>query len=294
MHILETFEVADWSPNLDHQTLQKAVEALENGRVLYLPKLSFPVSEKEKFIFSSQLLKKDRKNISFDPNSGQLKGIEAGEEQYHMIMAMMRRFSDVAAHFVHQILPSYEDHLKLGRTSFRPVEIKGRESPSIRKDDTLLHLDSFPSTPTGGQRILRFFANVNPYNKPRVWKVGESYDKVLKRFLPRIKKPFPGSRQLLSRLGITKSFRILYDHYMLHIHNSMKSDAFYQKEVPQQIVEFPPFTCWLCFTDQVSHAALAGQYVFEQSFYLPIEGQKFPERSPLHYMEELFQKRLRN
>lgn len=294
MDTLKTLSVNEWEPKPTNSTLQEAVVALESGRVLFLPKLSFSITDEEKFIFSSNLLQKDRKNVSFNPNNGQLKGVLGEQKMQSLIMKMMRRFSDQASTLVHHLLPGYEDHLDLGRTSFRPVEIKGRENASFRKDDTLLHLDSFPSSPTGGQRILRFFANVNPFDKARIWRVGEPYEKVLKRFVPQIKKPFPGSRFLLSRLGITKSYRILYDHYMLKIHNFMKADMRYQKEVEQQTIEFPPFTCWMCFTDQVSHAALSGQYVFEQSFYLPIEAQKFPERSPLHYMEQLFQKRMRS
>ena len=39
-------------------------------------------------------------------------------------------------------------------------------SPAVRrtwrKDDTRLHVDSFPATPSGGRRILRVFSNVNP------------------------------------------------------------------------------------------------------------------------------------
>ena len=55
----------------------------------------------------------------------------------------------------------------------------------------------------------------------------------------------------------------------------------YQKQVNQEVVQFPSWTSWLCFTDQVSHAAIAGQYVFEQSFYLDAAAQKFPEKAPI-------------
>lgn len=294
MSQIKTIAVNEWDCSLNHSTLQEVISELESGQVIYLPKLCFPISAEEKVLFSSNLVNKDRKNISHNPKTGLTKGAFGDKKTQKQVHEMMQRFCTYAQKLIHSILPSYEEHLTLGRTSFRPVEIEGRKNASFRKDDTLLHLDSFPSSPTGGKRILRFFANVNPFDKPRVWKVGESYEKVLKRYIPKIKSPLPGSRFLLNRLGITKSYRILYDHYMLNIHNSMKADEQYQKEVDQEIVEFPPFTCWLCFTDQVSHAALAGQYVFEQSFYLPIEAQKHPEQSPLHYMEKIFNKRMRN
>ena len=71
------------------------------------------------------------------------------------------RFSMAASTLVGQALPAYRDRIEMGRTSFRPVEIAGRAS-SWRKDDTRLHIDSFPATPVHGKRILRVFSNVNP------------------------------------------------------------------------------------------------------------------------------------
>ncbi|MHA0111145.1 Kdo hydroxylase family protein [Klebsiella pneumoniae] len=46
------------------------------------------------------------------------------------------------------------------------------------------------------------------------------------------------------------------------------------------------------FTDQVSHAALAGQFCLEQTFLLPVTAQQFPEKSPLRILEQQFQKPL--
>src|SRR2546429_2712052 len=33
---------------------------------------------------------------------------------------------------------------------------------------------------------------------------------------------------------------------------------------------FPVGSTWMAFTDQVSHAAMAGQHLLEQTFYLPL------------------------
>src|SRR5262249_61053742 len=124
------------------------------------------------------------------------------------------------------------------RTSFRPVEIEGRLS-SWRKDDSRLHVDSFPSSPTGGKRILRVFSNVNPEGRSRVWRVGEPFEQMARRFLPGIKRPLPGSSIFLRLLGITKSPRTEYDHIMLQLHDHMKADERYKKEVEQLRQEFP-------------------------------------------------------
>jgi hypothetical protein len=71
----------------------------------------------------------------------------------------------------------------------------------------------------------------------------------------------------------------------LNIHNIMKGDQHYQKNVSQQKIEFPPNSTWLVYTDQVSHAALEGQYVFEQTFHLPVQGLKNENTSPLRVLE---------
>lgn len=294
MKQVQEFELSSWTPHLSADEKQKLMHALEDGIVLYFPSLSFDISEEEKALFSSNLVEKGRKNISYNLLNHQLKGCAGTLENQKVIEQMMHRFALTSQNFVMDILDSYKDSLEIGRTSFRPVEIKGRQCRSIKKDDTLLHIDSFPSSPTQGKRILRFFANVNPFEIPRVWKVGESYKKVIKRFLPQIKSPLLGYRTFLKRFGITKSYRILYDHYMLHIHDMMKADRHYQEHVEQEIVSFAPFTCWMTFTDQVSHAVLSGQYAFEQSFYLPVDAQLVPDKSPLVYMEKIMQKNLRD
>ena len=292
MKRIKSFPFTDWVLKLEESEKNECISSLENGQVLYFPKLDFLVEEKEKANFSSELVSKDRKNISYDPLKNEMKGCIGGFETQDVIHLMMKRYSSVVNEYVLSLLPEYKDHLTLARTSFRPVEIEGREVTSYRKNDTLLHVDSFPSNPTGGMRILRFFTNVNPFDKPRVWRVGEPYEDVAKRFLKEVKKPFPLSRVVMEKLGITKSYRILYDHYMLGIHNTMKADQNYQKEVDQERVEFPTGSSWACFTDQVSHAVVSGQYVFEQSFYLSLEGLKHKESSPLGIMEKLLKQKV--
>ena len=44
---------------------------------------------------------------------------------------------------------------------------------------------------------------------------------------------------------------------------------------------------WLCFTDQVLHAALAGHCALEQTFHLSIAALAHPEQSPLRVLERL-------
>jgi hypothetical protein len=197
---------------------------------------------------------------------------------------MMQRYVDFSKSLIESLFPQYTSHYELGKTSYRPVEIQGRES-SYRKDDTRLHVDAFPSNPNQGKRLLRVFSNINPHNKPRHWRIGEPFANVANTFLPKISKPLFGKHLLLNTLGVTKTKRSDYDHYMLEMHNRMKADMDYQRDVEQITFDFIPGTTWIVYTDLVSHAAMTGQYVMEQTFYLPVDGMKYPEQSPLRVLE---------
>lgn len=74
---------------------------------------------------------------------------------------------------------------------------------------------------------------------------------------------------------------------MLQLHDRVKRDVRYQQEAPQVRLAFPPGSTWVVFTDQVLHAAMAGQHLFEQTFHLPVAAQRRPALSPLKTLERL-------
>jgi hypothetical protein len=158
---------------------------------------------------------------------------------------------------------------------------------SWRADDRRLHIDAFPSRPNYGERILRVFTNVNPAGAPRVWRVGEPFETVARRFLPRAKPYSRWQARLLQTLHVTKSFRSEYDHLMLQLHDGMKSDLDYQRSAQQQTVPFPAGSVWVCFSDQTSHAVMSGQYMLEQTLHLPAARQYNPDSSPLAILSRL-------
>jgi hypothetical protein len=199
---------------------------------------------------------------------------------------MLRRFGDMAETLLHDLLPGYTSALERARTSFRPAEIAGREY-SPRHDDRLLHVDAFPSRPMRGRRILRLFCNIAPDGAPRLWHVGEPFPDFARQFLSRTRAAMPGSAWLLQRLGVTKGRRSEYDRIMLRLHDAGKLDAAYQSDAPRATLSFASGTMWLCFTDQVLHAALAGHCALEQTFHLPVGAMEFPEHSPLGVLERL-------
>ena len=280
----------------DPHVSEEAVSELESGRVLYIPDLVFPIEEHEKLFFEDDFLHLSSKNVSYDPSTNEVRGLKSTQamtnENKVALGRMMARYAQFCRDLCASLLGGYAEQLDIARTSFRPVEVEGRKSRTVGSDDTLLHVDSFSSRPMAGRRILRVFTNVSPVGKPRVWNVGEPFEDLAKRFVPRMRQPWLGERALLRMLYVTKSYRTLYDHYMLHLHDGMKADSEYQRTVPQTRVELAAGATWICFTDQVSHAALSGQHVFEQTFYCDVEHMARSERSPLKVLESMIQRPL--
>jgi hypothetical protein len=178
------------------------------------------------------------------------------------------------------------EHVRRGPVSFRPSVVETREQ-SWRADDRRLHVDAFPSRPNRGERLLRVFANVNPEGVPRVWRVGEPFETVAQRFLPRAKPYSAWQARALNALKVTKSLRSEYDHLMLQLHDAMKSDMDYQQNAPQVTMPFPAGSTWVVFSDQASHAAMSGQYMMELTAQLPPSEQYDPQASPLAILSRL-------
>jgi hypothetical protein len=285
MTAIARFSLTRWDQPASPAEQDAAIDALENGDVVLLPRLGFELLGDERELLSASLSGK-RKNISFDPRSGQLGGSDEEGPARTRLQSVMQRYADATRSLLHHLMPAYDEGLHRARTSFRPAEIEGRSS-SWRKDDTRLHVDSFPSSPTGGTRILRVFTNVNPNGQARHWRLGAPFEDVARQFLPGIKPPLPGSAALMHWLHVTKRPRSAYDHYMLRLHDMMKADLAYQAEVPQLACEFEPGCTWLVFTDQASHAAMRGQHAFEQTYHLPVASMRHPQRSPLKVLEKL-------
>lgn len=286
MQIIENLSNQSWTAPIDSASQSIAITALEEGKVLFFPKLSFQLTPEEQRFLLPEFVSPRTKNISFDTRSQCLRGAQGTPAELQKIHALLLRFSQHAIMLVQNLFPSYMYALEPARASLRTVEISQRQS-SERKDDKRLHVDAFPATPNQGRRILRVFSNINPHGKSRVWRLGEPFINVAQRFLPGIKKPLPYSSEILKLLKITKTQRTEYDHIMLQIHDKMKYDAMYQKNAQQIEFHFPPGTSWIVQTDHVSHAAMSGQHVLEQTFYLPVQAMMDANRSPLKILEQL-------
>jgi hypothetical protein len=276
-------DVASWRPALASDTQDAAIRTLEGGGVLILPQLAFPLAADEQRFLSPRWSDGRAKNISFD--GGKLKGARGSADELAALSRMVARFAAEASGLVTALFPRYAPYVRRARTSFRPQPAVGR-AVSWRKDDSRLHVDAFPSRPNHGERILRVFCNVSP-GEDRVWRVGEGFEAVARRFLPGIRRQIPGEARWLSALHVTKGLRSPYDHLMLGLHDGAKADLAYQANCAQQVVRFAPGTTWLCFSDQLMHAAVSGQYMLEQTIDLPLAALYDRQRSPLAILERL-------
>lgn len=284
--ICTVLPITEWSGPLDAALRDRALAALEAGLVLVLPNLRFVVPDSEADLLAPEAGDASRKNISLDPASGALGGTGLEGEARARMTALIGRFARQAGGFVRELLPSYAASLEQARTSFRPAEIAGRTA-SPRHDDTRLHVDAFPTRPMRGLRILRLFSNAALDGAPRAWRVGEPFERFAAAFLPRVRSPLPGQGWVMAQLGLTKGRRSRYDALMLGLHDAAKLDQAYQSGGPSVALSLPAGSTWLCFTDQVLHAAMSGHCAFEQTFHLPVAAQRRPEQSPLRVLERL-------
>jgi 3-deoxy-D-manno-oct-2-ulosonic acid (Kdo) hydroxylase len=291
-NVISEFPRALWGN--DPQSNEDGFEStLEAGRVLYFPKLNFTLSESEIRFLDPVWSDGKSKNISYRGPDVPLQGASGSDADIQALKAMVARFSEQAESLVDTLFPSYRGHLRKGFTSYRPAHVETRMT-SWRKDDTRLHVDSFPSNPTGGLRLLRVFSNINPNGVPRTWRVGEPFKDYAARFAPKASAMWPGQAWALNALGLTKSKRTPYDHLMGQLHDLGKFDLDYQKTSPQLTLEIPPGATWVVFSDQVLHAVMSGQFMLEQTFYLKPEHLKDPSSGPLRILENLTGRSLLN
>jgi len=269
----------------------KYASELEAGNLLFFSQIpfAFPVEDIAFLLQQKQGSSSARKNIAYKPVTDRITNHETKDpvasEQLHQVL---RRFSRRAVDFLSLLLAPYAAHWKLDYASFRPFQEKGRDL-RLRARNDLLHVDAFPTRPMHGSRILRFFININP-DEPRRWMTTSGLGELAKQFggkdVPFPENVAPSWLKNLRRL-LKLPVRSPYDTFMLELHNFLKENAQFQETCPKNHWEFPPGSCWAVFTDQVSHAALSGQYALEQTLIVPRTALLKPELSPVSVLERL-------
>ena len=268
---------------------------LEIGNILLLKTTPFaiPAEDQEFLLRQKQVSSPYHKNIAYRPGD-RITGIEGREQsEAQEFWRTLRNYSQQAVEFVNTVLTPYAGRWKLDYASFRPIEERGRQARLHARND-LLHFDSFPTRPTNGSRILRFFTNINPA-QDRVWLTSLTFEAFGPRFARAV-----GLDQAYKRMSFVRGWRSAaryfhipwanrppYDEFMHRCHNAMKEDANFQETTPKHRWAFPPNCSWLAFTDCVSHAVVEGQYALEQTFIIPQSALVESARSPLVILENI-------
>ncbi|MGB7190069.1 MAG: Kdo hydroxylase family protein, partial [Acidobacteriaceae bacterium] len=271
---------------------------LEAGEILYFPRTPIAIAENDlKFLLGQQQTDSSlHKNIAYKPPRGskpdKLSGVDmktadaAAVERLHGIM---RGYSQAVVKFLTEFLAPYGANWRLDYASFRPQEEQGRDL-SLRRRNDLLHTDAFPTRPTHGARILRFFNNIHP-TRTRDWVVGDPFAQFAPRFAPAEIAPRPdtaasrAAKALGRAVGLGRAIPSLkrspYDDFMMRFHNFLKENARFQAESAKYPWQFPSGSSWMVYTDTVPHSVLAGQYALEQTLLVAPEAMVAPEHSPL-------------
>ena len=282
------------------------IARLEAGEVIYFPQTPVPIPQEDLAFLLGQHQTDSRlhKNIAYKPGIDRLSGVDdksadqAGVDRMHEVM---RRYSQSVTEFLALFLAPYEQRWTLDYASYRPIEEQGRDLATRRRYD-LLHTDAFPTRPTRGARILRFFHNIHP-SRTRDWVLGEPFARVVGEFVPgRLAVPqaegvLAGSGKKLAQvIGLASVVpqwkRTPYDAFMMDLHNTMKEDERFQRECRKESFQFPAGSSWMVYTETVPHSVQAGQYALEQTFLVRPEAMVTPGSSPLAILEKMAGERL--
>ncbi len=256
--------------------------ALERGEVVRLGPCPLALSEPDLEFLRTQrkTAGAHHKNVAYRPMQDRLTGY-AGADAARM-RALMRQFSEQSIALLRGLLSPYR--FDVDYASFRPLEEEGRPA-KLRARNDLLHVDAFPTRPSRGRRILRFFINLNP-SEPRVWRTGPPFAELARQFaassglLDRYRRD--SQRRARSALFSWPPFsppRPPYDRFMLAFHDWLKAQAAFQNQ-PHTRWEFEPMSAWMVMTDTASHAVARGRLALEQTILVLPDSLQAPRIAP--------------
>jgi hypothetical protein len=276
-------------------------EQLELGNIVHFPECPIALPDSPDLIFLRDelpaLLK--LKNISYHPETDRVSGLKSQPEQAARARDILLGHSRRVEAFLQQAMPNLTRNWTVGTSSMRPIQEKGRNL-SAHASNELVHIDAGAYGATDGDRILRFFVNVNP-TEDRVWATKGTFEELYARYgraagvTPDLRRHRSLDKSPLDRMrssllhglaGMGLKAAVLidsspYDRTMRQFHNFMKDTPEFQQELSTHVeMRFKPFSAWMVFTDGVSHASVSGQHALVNTFLLPLANCTHPEHAP--------------
>ncbi len=286
-------------------------DSLEKGTIVFFPETPVVLPSAEDLEFIRQelpgLLK--LKNISYHPEAGKVRGLDSSDAAVSdRVTRILSSISDDIAGFLATAAPRLTDNWTVGTCSFRPIEECGRQLDAHASNE-LVHIDAGAYGATNGDRILRFFINVNP-SEDRVWATKGNFTELFHSHGERARLHYcdDGERYLrkgpldhawtglvkgLAGMGMPTA-RVLdsspFDREMRRFHNYMKDTPSFQRQTDgHQEFRFPPFSAWMVFTDTVSHACLSGQFAFVHTSIVRLASCRLQELAPINVLRQAAQ-----
>lgn len=280
-------------------------DALETGKIVYFPQcpIELPPTDQLETLRRELPRQLKRKNVSYHPEAGSVRGLDADSPVRGLVQQVLINHSNRVSKFLSGALPGLFDSALIGTCSFRPMEEQGRKLKPHASNE-LIHVDAGAYGATNGDRILRFFVNVNE-TTDRVWLSRGAFPELIARYATDaglahltpeqlIKGPLghlrSGILHAIDKLGTPVS-RALdsspYDRAMRQFHNYMKDTPAFQSDSDGRVeMRFPPLTAWMVLTDMVSHACISGQHCLNYTALLPLENCRHPEMAPYNLLTQ--------
>ncbi|HYF00129.1 MAG TPA: Kdo hydroxylase family protein [Planctomycetota bacterium] len=278
-------------------------DPLERGNIVQFPEVPIELPHPADLDFMRSEMPKllRSKNISYHPEQDKIVGISGDPAAVSRAQRLLKAHSERVQAFLRRAMPNLTRDWQVGTASFRPLQEKGRNL-SAHASNELVHVDAGAYGATHGDRVLRFFVNVNP-SEDRVWVSKGAFPELYSRFgreagivnggpVDLEEGPLDRLRTGAARaLGaVVPGARLLdsspYDRAMRRFHNFMKDTPSFQAWPDgHREFRFKPFTAWMVFTDMVSHACIEGQYAFIDTFVIRLASCRLPDMAPINILK---------
>ena len=288
----------------DAATPAEIEAALERADVVFFERCPIELpSDADLAFLRDELPQQSRlKNISYHPESDSVPRFNAPEDVQRRVKTILKDHNAAVVMYLEKNIPNLAPGWTVGTSSFRAVEEAGRDL-QLRSSSEIVHIDAGAYGATNGNRILRFFVNVNPSND-RVWGTKGSFRQLFEKHGALATAARGNSHRITLRKGfvdhcftglvngLSKLYPLAkvvdsspYDRAMRRIHNYMKESLDFRNDLSDyREIRFPPFSAWSVLTDGISHSVVSGQYAFATTILVPLKNCRTPELAPYHIL----------
>lgn len=278
-------------------------DALERGEIVKFTTcpIELPTDKDLKLLRTELPQQLKKKNVSYHPEGDRVTGLDGQSPIASLAYDLLSTHRNRVTEFLQTVMPTLSANIRAGTCSFRPLEERGRDLKPHASNE-LVHVDAGAYGATNGDRILRFFVNVNP-DTDRVWKSKGAFPTLFEKYghaaglyedlTPTLERGVAGKMRTsllsgLSKIGLPLAPMLdssPYDRVMRKFHNYMKdTPSFQQTDASSQTFHFQPSTAWIVLTDMVSHASYSGQHALVYTALLPLSDCRLPDLAPFNIL----------